>query len=113
MSVRNLQHLFAPRSVALIGASDRPGSLGATLLGNLKGGGFRGPIYPVNPKHAQVGGLKAYAGVSQLPEVPDLAVISLRRRCRRSCASWARAATAPRSCWRPASRKPGTWAGAA
>ncbi|MFL6672233.1 MAG: bifunctional acetate--CoA ligase family protein/GNAT family N-acetyltransferase [Massilia sp.] len=77
MSVRNLQHLFAPRSVALIGASDRPGSTGATLLRNLQGGGFRGPVYPVNPKHGQVGGLKAYADLSQLPEVPDLAVICL------------------------------------
>jgi acetyltransferase len=75
MSIRNLQHLFAPRSVALIGASDRPGSLGATLLRNLLGGGYHGAIYPVNPKHKEAGGLKAYAGLAQLPQVPDLAVL--------------------------------------
>jgi acetyltransferase len=75
MSVRNLQYLFAPASVALIGASDRAGSLGATLLSNLDAGGFRGPIYPVNPKYSQLGGRTAYAGLAQLPAPPDLAVI--------------------------------------
>jgi acetyltransferase len=75
MSVRNLQYLFAPASVALIGASDRPGSLGKILLDNLDGGGFGGPIYPVNPKYAELGGRKAYADLAQLPAPPDLAVI--------------------------------------
>jgi acetyltransferase len=75
MSVRNLEYLFAPKSVALIGASDRPGSLGATLLRNLDGGGFQGPVYLVNPNHEQVGGRKAWADVTQLPEAPQLAVI--------------------------------------
>jgi acetyltransferase len=75
MSVRNLQHLFAPASVALIGASDRPGSLGTTLLANLDAGGFRGPIYPVNPKYRQLGARKAYADLAQLPAPADLAVI--------------------------------------
>jgi acetyltransferase len=76
MSVRNLQHLFAPKSVVLVGASDRPGSLGATLLRNLDAGGFRGPVWLVNPKHARVGGRDAYADLGQLPEVPELAVIA-------------------------------------
>jgi acetyltransferase len=75
MSVRNLQYLFAPASVALIGASDRRGSLGAILLNNLDAGGFRGPIYPVNPKYSELGGRKAYADLAQLPAPPDLAVI--------------------------------------
>ncbi|HEX9174192.1 MAG TPA: CoA-binding protein, partial [Telluria sp.] len=75
MSVRNLEHLFAPASVALIGASSRPGSLGTTLLHNLDAGGFRGAIYPVNPKYSELGGRKAYAGLAQLPAPPDLAVI--------------------------------------
>jgi acetyltransferase len=75
MSIRNLQHLFAPRSVALIGASDRPGSLGATVLRNLLGAGFHGAIYPVNRRRAQVGGLRAYADLSMLPQVPDLAIL--------------------------------------
>ncbi|TFW27946.1 bifunctional acetate--CoA ligase family protein/GNAT family N-acetyltransferase [Massilia horti] len=80
MSVRNLQHLLAPRSVALIGASERPGSLGATLLANLAGGGFRGAIYPVNPRHEQVAGLTCYPGLASLPEVPELAVLALPAR---------------------------------
>ncbi|WP_343829691.1 acetate--CoA ligase family protein, partial [Massilia aurea] len=75
MSVRNLQHLFAPKSVALIGASARPGSMGATLLANLQGGGFKGKLFAVNPKYTQLGDLPCYASVADLPEAPDLAVI--------------------------------------
>ena len=75
MSVRNLGKLFAPRSVALVGASNRPGSLGATLLHNLVAGGFGGAIYPVNPKHTELAGLPVAASVADLPAAPDLAVI--------------------------------------
>ncbi|MDB5906382.1 MAG: family N-acetyltransferase [Massilia sp.] len=75
MSVRNLQHLFAPTSVALVGASDRPGSVGATAMRNLLGGGFKGPVWPVNPRHKQVAGLECYAGVAGLPQAPQLALI--------------------------------------
>ena len=75
MSVRNLNRLFAPRSVALIGASERPGSLGATLLRNLTAGGFRGTVHPVNPKYSALAGLPVVASVSELAAAPDLAVI--------------------------------------
>jgi acetyltransferase len=75
MSRRNLEHLFNPRSVALIGASDRPHSVGATVMGNLTNGGFAGPIWPVNLRHATVAGRHAYPSVAELPEAPDLAVI--------------------------------------
>jgi acetyltransferase len=75
MSVRNLEHLFAPTSVALVGASERPGSLGATLLHNLLAGGFKGEVWPVNPKYAQLGGRRCYASVAELPQAPSLAVI--------------------------------------
>jgi acetyltransferase len=75
MSVRNLQHLFAPASVALVGASERPGSVGATVMRNLPGGGFSGPVWPVNPKHKQVAGRDCYASVAELPQAPDLALI--------------------------------------
>ena len=54
MSVRNLEHLFRPASVALVGASERPQSLGATVMRNLLDGGFHGPIWPVNPENASV-----------------------------------------------------------
>lgn len=75
MSVRNLHYLFAPKSVALIGASERPGSMGTTLLENLLGGGFKGKLYAVNPKYEQVGELPCYDSVADLPEAPELAVI--------------------------------------
>ena len=75
MSVRNLRYLFAPGSVAIIGASEKPHSVGATVLRNVVEGGFKGAIYPVNPKYDSLAGLPAYARVASLPAVPDLAII--------------------------------------
>jgi len=75
MSIRNLEHLFQPGSVAVIGASDRPQSIGATVMRNLLEGGFAGPIWPVNPKHSSVAGRPAFRDVASLPQPPDLAVI--------------------------------------
>ena len=75
MSIRNLEHMFRPRSVALIGASGRPNSVGATVMKNLLTGGFDGPIMPVNPKYPSIQGVLAYPDVASLPQVPDLAVI--------------------------------------
>ena len=75
MSVRNLQSLFQPTSVVLVGASDKPNSVGAVLFQNLLHGGFKGPIWPVNPNHATVGGHTAWSDVESLPSAPDLAVI--------------------------------------
>jgi acetyltransferase len=75
MSVRNLEALLRPRSVAVIGASDRDRSIGSLVLRNLKDAGFAGPIWPVNPNHATVGGMPAVQRVALLPGVPDLAVI--------------------------------------
>ncbi len=75
MSIRNLDCLFAPRSVAVIGASERPASVGATVLRNLSEGHFKGTIFPVNPKYRILAGCKTYARVGDLPAVPDLAVI--------------------------------------
>ena len=75
MSNRNLEHLFNPRSVALIGASDRAHTVGATVMRNLLRGGFRGPVWPVNLRHATVAGREAYRSIESLPAPPDLAVI--------------------------------------
>ena len=75
MSIRNLHCLFAPKSVAVIGASDKPNSVGATVLRNLLEGGFAGAIYPVNPKHAMLGTHKVYRSIADLPSTPELAVI--------------------------------------
>jgi acetyltransferase len=75
MSVRNLQHLFAPGSIAVIGASEKSNSVGATVLRNVIAGGFKGAIFPVNPKYATLQGLKTWHSVARLPQAPDLAVI--------------------------------------
>jgi acyl-CoA synthetase (NDP forming)/GNAT superfamily N-acetyltransferase len=75
VSVRNLELLLHPRSVALFGASDAAGSLGAVVMRNLLRGGFQGPVLPVHPRHQTVAGLPAYRDVKSLPVVPDLAVI--------------------------------------
>jgi acetyltransferase len=56
VSVRNLDSLFQPRSLAVIGASDRERSIGALVMRNLLAAGFDGPVWPVNPKHTQIAG---------------------------------------------------------
>lgn len=75
MSIRHLDALFNPASVAVFGASGRQGSVGATVWHNMLTGGFAGPLYPVNPKHASLDGLKVYRDVAALPEAPEMAVI--------------------------------------
>ena len=69
-----LDALFAPRSVAIIGASEKPGSVGRALIENLKP--FGGATFPVNPRHAEILGLKAYPDLAAVPERVDLAVIA-------------------------------------
>jgi acetyltransferase len=75
MSVRNLDKLFDPRSVALIGATPRPGAVGSLVTRNLRRAGFRGEVMLVNPQHAVIDGMPVYPSVAQLPHAPDLAVI--------------------------------------
>lgn len=72
----NLQHIFRPNAIAVIGASQRPGAVGTVLFKNLLEGHFTGAVYPVNPKHRQVQGQKCYPNVRSLPEAPDLAIIA-------------------------------------
>jgi len=76
MTIRNLDALFHPASIALIGASNRPHSVGNVVARNLFQGGFAGPIFPVNPHEAAIGGTLAYRDVSALPMAPDLAIIA-------------------------------------
>jgi len=74
-SRRPLDPILAPKSVAVIGATERKRSVGRTVLHNLVSGGFEGKIYPVNPIQESILGLHAFPNVAALPEVPDLAVI--------------------------------------
>ncbi len=76
MTVRNLDVLFRPRSLAVIGASNRPGSVGRVLAHNLFHAGFEGPVMPVNPRYQAVEGVLAYPDVASLPVTPDLAIIA-------------------------------------
>ncbi len=71
-----LDALFHPRSVAVIGATERPETVGRTILQNLLHPHFRGKVYPVNPQHSAVLGVKAYKSVRDLPEPVDLAVLA-------------------------------------
>ncbi|WP_442909327.1 bifunctional acetate--CoA ligase family protein/GNAT family N-acetyltransferase [Ideonella sp. BN130291] len=75
MTIRHLDHLLRPASVAVFGASNRPGSVGATVWRNLRAGGFAGPLYPVNPRHTALDGLPVFARASDLPGTPELAVL--------------------------------------
>ncbi|MGO4476449.1 bifunctional acetate--CoA ligase family protein/GNAT family N-acetyltransferase [Massilia sp. 2TAF26] len=75
MSIRNLEYFFRPQSIAVIGASNRPGSVGATVLANLVSAGFPGPIWPVNPRHRRLEGLPVVRDAADLPGAPELAVI--------------------------------------
>ena len=75
MSIRNLDAIFHPKSIALIGASTREHAVGTVVAHNLLAGGFDGPVMPVNPHHGAVSGVLAYPDVAKLPMAPDLAVI--------------------------------------
>ena len=75
MTIRNLDALLAPRSIAVVGASERAGSVAAIVWRNLRSGKFAGAVRPVNSAHATIDGEACFARVSDLPAVPDLAVV--------------------------------------
>ncbi|MBN9310940.1 bifunctional acetate--CoA ligase family protein/GNAT family N-acetyltransferase [Devosia sp.] len=75
MTIRNLDQCFRPGSVAVVGASPKPQSVGSIVLNNIRSGGFAGPVYPVNPKYDRIDGLACYARASDLPQAPDVAII--------------------------------------
>lgn len=76
MSANSFNRIFRPTRIAVIGASEKEASVGGIVLRNLLAGGFEGDVYPVNPKHDTVRGLKCYERVSQAPEPVDLALIA-------------------------------------
>lgn len=75
MSIRNLDKIFNPQRVAVIGASSNPGTVGYSVLRNMINAGFVGVVYPVNPRRESVQGIQSYPSVEALPRTPDLAVI--------------------------------------
>ena len=72
----SLDAMFSPASVAVIGATSRPGTVGRTVLENLLRDTFRGKVYPVNAKHEEVLGRKAYKSIRDIPQPVDLAVVA-------------------------------------
>jgi acyl-CoA synthetase (NDP forming)/GNAT superfamily N-acetyltransferase len=78
----SLRHVFAPESVAVIGASRRRGAVGRAILDNIRAGGYAGRLYTVNPRAAQadgqIDGERCLASVSDLPDGVDLAVVAVR-----------------------------------
>jgi acetyltransferase len=75
MTIRNLHQVLSPKSLAVLGASDRDGSLGRVVMSNILAAGFSGPIWPVNPKYDEVAGLRCFRSVEEIDGVPDLAII--------------------------------------
>ncbi len=71
-----IEKFFNPNSVAIVGASPKPGKVGNVILANFKKR-FKGRIYPVNPKHEEIMGLRCYPSIKDLPETPDLVIIAI------------------------------------
>jgi acetyltransferase len=77
MSIKNLEVFFAPKRIAVVGASEDPASPGYFILRNMIGKGFRGVVYPVNPGLESVQGVEAYKTVSAIPHPVDLAILAV------------------------------------
>jgi acetyltransferase len=77
MTINNLDRMFQPATIAVVGASDRKGSVGAALMQNLKASGYPGKVFPVNRQHLKIAGLHVYPSVSAIDEKIDLAVITV------------------------------------
>lgn len=76
MGQHYLKPLFAPKSVAVFGASDQTDSVGKIVFQNMLQSGYQGALYPINPNHPKIQGHKAYASIAQIQEVIDLAIIA-------------------------------------
>jgi acetyltransferase len=76
MGVENLDKVFKPKSIAVVGASNKFGSPGHTIFRNLVGSGYEGVVYPVNPKHESIQGVESYKSIEEIPKVADLAIIA-------------------------------------
>lgn len=79
MGKLDIARLLKPRSVAVVGASDKPGALGASVIGNLERAGYKGEIYPINPNRAALGARVCLPSVDALPDGVDVAVLAIPR----------------------------------
>jgi acyl-CoA synthetase (NDP forming)/GNAT superfamily N-acetyltransferase len=76
-NMASLRPVFGPASVAVIGASRRPGTVGRSVLENISSGGYAGTLYAINPHATRIGGAPCYPDVASLPETPDLALLAV------------------------------------
>ena len=72
----NMNRIFKPRQVAVVGASEKAGTIGSALVRNLMGGGFFGRLLPVNPKYKTIHGHESFGSVSALETGVDLAIVA-------------------------------------
>ena len=86
---RSIARLLNPRTVAVVGASDEPSSIGRVLMQNLLSGGFAGPVYPINPAHERVANMRCYPSLHDVPDDVALAIVAVPR------SSWSRCWTTP------------------
>jgi len=77
MTIRNLDVLLHPKSVALVGASERTGSVGQVILSNLVASKFPGPVYAINPRPMKLEGAHWFPAIGQIPAAPDLAILAI------------------------------------
>src|SRR5512135_1264073 len=75
MTAKRIAAVLNPSSVAVVGASAAPGTLGNIVCRSLQDAGFKGPTYFVNPRHETIGGARCYPGVRDLPQPVDLAIL--------------------------------------
>ena len=75
--MKDLNKMFKPDSVAVIGASNTPGKVGYIIIDNIISGGYKGKVYPINPKSGEIQGLKAYENIKDVPEKVDLVIMSI------------------------------------
>lgn len=75
MNIHNLDSIFNPQRIALVGVTPNPNSVGGKVLSNLVNGGFRGVVYPINHSSEAVLGISCYPDLKNLPQTPDLAII--------------------------------------
>src|SRR5580704_9320894 len=78
-SVQAIERLLKPRSIAVVGASETPGALGASVVANLDRMGFRGDIHLINPKREMIGKRPCLKSVDDLPLAVDVAVLAIPR----------------------------------
>jgi acyl-CoA synthetase (NDP forming) len=79
VTAHSIERLLSPQSVAIVGASDKPGALGASVLANLDRNGYAGEIYLINPKRETIGARDCLIGIEDLPEGVDVAILAIPR----------------------------------